>query len=151
VFLSDTERDSNRGPISSHIQSVNLTKCLKSQALIDVGWEPQNCAGQEGQFDDRRGDRSRCEADRQDGRLVRSGRERSSEASPSQVEVGLGHAFGGAERDDRVVAGSEAFEAFDSPPGSGGVRTGARGRVGHEGILQEKERMPSTIINSSST
>ena len=78
-------------------------------------------------------------------------RGRLGEASPPQVEVGLGHAFGGAERDHGVVAGGEAFEAFDPPPGGDRVGTGAGGRVGHDGILRERKRMPSTINHTSIT
>jgi len=39
VFLSDTEKDSKRPPINSHVERPHLTKCLKSQGQINVEGE----------------------------------------------------------------------------------------------------------------
>src|SRR5258708_3204675 len=47
------------------------------------------------------------------------------EASPPQVEVGRGHAFGGAERDHAVIAGGKPLKALDPAPGGGRSRAGA--------------------------
>jgi hypothetical protein len=63
------------------------------------------------------------------------------EASPPQVEVGRGDVLGRAEGGDGLITGREAFEAFNPLTVVDRVRTGAKGRVGHGGILREKERM----------
>ena len=71
--------------------------------------------------------RDGCDAEWDHDRAARRARSGLGEASPPQVEVGLGDALGGAERGDGLLAGRESFEAFDPLPGGGRVRTGASG------------------------
>lgn len=120
------------------------------QLRAGVGREPQYPTGRECQLD--RGGGCWGDAERDDRRAGISRRGiGSGEPSPPQVEVGLGDVLGRAKGSDGVVTGCEAFEAFAPPPGGGCVGTGMAGRVRHDGILQQKERMPSTINHTSIT